>query len=127
MNIDDYVGYLKGAISACPIITAYVLSIDRKTEDIAFIYGALEFRDGSILDFKEFVESRDTVAKFKYAYNYRAPSDLIFRFDNAPDPRAIGLPSFPHHKHQSDGVIMASSEITLSDVLSMIEDIMLRV
>ncbi|MEI7671247.1 MAG: DUF6516 family protein, partial [Deltaproteobacteria bacterium] len=91
----------------------------------AFISGALEFRDGSLLDFKEFVEYIDTLEKFKYAYNYRSPLHLVFRFDNAPDPGARALLSFPHHKHRPDGSIVESFDIALSDVLSMIEEIIL--
>ena len=59
MNIDDYIEHLGSSIRACPIIASYDLGIDRKTEEIVFISGRIDFRDGSILDFKEFVESTD--------------------------------------------------------------------
>ncbi|PIV06951.1 MAG: hypothetical protein COS57_01530 [Syntrophobacterales bacterium CG03_land_8_20_14_0_80_58_14] len=126
-NVDDYIKDIEGIIGNCPAIASYTLNIDRKTEDIAFLSGALEFRDGSLLDFKEFVEYNDTLEKFKYAYNYRSPSRLGFRFDNAPDPAARELLSFPHHKHLPDGTIVESCEIALSDVLSMIEEIILHI
>lgn len=121
-NVDDYIKDIEVIIGNCPTIASYTLNIDRKTEDIAFISGALEFRDGSMLDFKEFVEYSDTLEKFKYAYNYRSPSRLVFRYDNAPDPRAKELLSFPHHKHIPDGTIVESFEIALPDILSLIEE-----
>jgi hypothetical protein len=124
-KVADYIKEIEGIIDNCPAIASYTLNIEKKTEDIAFISGALEFMDGSLLDFKEFVEYSDTVEKFKYAYNYRSPSWLVFRFDNAPDPAARKLRTFPHHKHQSDGTIVESFEIGLTDVLSMIEEIIM--
>jgi len=124
-NVTDYIRDIEGIIGNCPAIASYTLNIDRKTEDIAFISGALEFRDGSLLDFKEFFEYSDDLEKFKYAYNYRSPLCLVFRFDNAPDPAARAFLSFPHHKHRPDGSIVESFDILLSDVLSMIEEIIL--
>jgi hypothetical protein len=42
--------------------------------------------------------------------------------DNAADPRAKGLPSFPHHKHLRSGGLVASAQMTLSEVLEEIEE-----
>jgi hypothetical protein len=97
------------------------LTIDRKTEDIAFISGSIEFRDGSVLDFKEFCENTEHgIEKYKYAYNYRLHSDIIFRYDNAPDPNAKGLKTFPNHKHLKDKII-ESKQVDLKDVVEEIE------
>lgn len=108
-NVDNYIRDLEGDARNSFAIASYTWNIYRKTSDIAFISGTLEFRDGSLLDFKEFIESDgDAIRKFKYAYNYRSSSRFIFRFDNAPDPRAQRLRTFPHHKHCSDGTIVES-------------------
>jgi hypothetical protein len=100
LSISDYTAELESVINSSTIASSYNLNIDRKTADIAFISGRIDFRDGTTLDFKEFIEgSEDTIEKYKYAYNYRKGSDSIFRYDNAPDPSAKGIKTFPHHKH----------------------------
>lgn len=89
--------------------------------------GQLEFRDGSLLDFKEFVEAADAIIfKLKYGYNFRMGDRILFRYDNAPDPRAKALSSFPHHKHLEDGAIIESQETHLSDVLKEIEQMLVQ-
>lgn len=109
------------------IVTSYVLNVDRKTTDIAFISGRIDFRDESILDFKEFVEAAEHgVIKLKYGYNYRTEAGMLFRYDNAPDPRARALASYPHHKHDSNDEIRSSKEIGLTEVLEEIESIIVR-
>lgn len=121
MSINDYIIQLESLINSFSIIAAYNLTIDRKTEDIAFISGSIEFRDGSVLDFKEFCESTEHgIEKYKYAYNYRMHSDVLFRYDNAPDPNAKGLKTFPNHKHLKDKII-ESKQIDLKDVVEEIE------
>lgn len=122
MNINDYITILETVIDSSPIVASYKINIDRKTSDMAFISGIVDFRDGSILDFKEFIESNnDIIEKYKYAYNYRKGMANIFRYDNAPDHRAKGLISFPHHKHLEDGNIIESAEIGLVNVIQEIE------
>jgi len=122
LSISDYTAELESVINSSTIASSYTLNIDRKTADIAFISGRIDFRDGTTLDFKEFIEgSEDTIEKYKYAYNYRTGSDSIFRYDNAPDPSAKGIKTFPHHKHLKDGAIVESRQVNLSDVISEIE------
>lgn len=119
MSIDDYIAALTSTINACPLAANYQFRVDRKTKEIAFISASIYFRDGSTLDVKEFVEeTMREIEKYKYAYNYRRDSHMIFRYDNAPDPRAKKLPSFPHHKHVSDEEIVPANMPTLSDVLN---------
>lgn len=101
---------------------SYQLHVDRKTKEIAFISCSIDFREGTILDVKEFIqETAQGIEKYKYAYNYRRGSHTIFRYDNASDPRARKLPSFPHHKHLSNGEMVASHSMTLSGVIAEIE------
>ena len=122
MSINDYIIQIESVISSFPIVSAYNLTIDRKTDDIAFISGNIEFRDGSVLDFKEFCERAEHgIEKYKYAYNYRVYSDIFFRYDNAPDPNAKGLKTFPYHKHLKNNEIVESKHIDLKDVLEEIE------
>ncbi len=122
MNINDYISQLETIINSFSIIESYNLNIDRKSVEIAFISGRMDFRDGTILDFKEFIEDTGKgIEKYKYAYNYRRETNNLFRYDNAPDPRAKVIKTFPNHKHLKDGSIIESKEIDLSDVLKEIE------
>jgi len=126
LNINDYIAQIEGVIHSYSIAGSYNLNIDRKTEDIAFLSGKIYFRDDSILDFKEFIERNELgIEKYKYGYNYRTGSEIVFRYDNAPDPAARNLKSFPHHKHTANNEIIASWQIDLKDVLNEIETIML--
>ncbi len=122
MNISDYIAELEALINSSKIVSSYNLAIDRKTAEIAFVSGKIEFRDGTTLDFKEFIEeSEGSIEKYKYGYNYRKGSDSIFRYDNAPDPGAKDIKTFPYHKHLEDGTIVESKGIELSDVLDELE------
>ncbi len=124
MSIDKYFAELELLISSFFIVSAYNLNIDRKTVDIAFISGIIEFRDGTTLDFKEFIDStRYGIEKYKYAYNYRMSSDIIFGYNNAPDPMAKRIKTFPHHKHIKSGEIIESKQMDLRKVLEEIETI----
>ncbi len=122
MRINDYISGLESVIESSPFIASYNLNIDRRSDEIAFISGIIEFRNGSILDFKEFIEVIGRgIEKYKYAYNYRKGSACLFRYDNAPDPSAKKMKTFPHHKHIKDGGISESKQMNLSEVLNEIE------
>lgn len=122
MSINNYLTSLENLIATHPLVSSYTLTVDRKTQDIAFISGRIEFRGGSVLDIKEYLESRDTgVEKYMYGYNYRIGSEVLFRYDNSPDPHAKELSTFPHHKHLKNGTLIESRQIDLVDVLREIE------
>ena len=59
MNISDYIAELEALINSSKIVSSYNLTIDRKTADIASVSGKINFRDGTTLDFKEFVEESE--------------------------------------------------------------------
>jgi len=72
LNINEYISKLEALLHSPSIIASYQLNIDRKSSEIAFISGKIEFRNGTFLDFKEFIENTDKgIEKYKYAYNYR--------------------------------------------------------
>ena len=126
MNINDYITKIEKIIHYFSIVASYSLNIDRKTNDIAFLSGKIYFRDDSVLDFKEFVERTELgIEKYKYGYNYRIDSKILFRYDNAPDPSARKLKSYPHHKHTADNEMIESKPISLEDILNEIELILL--
>ncbi|MCI5148884.1 MAG: hypothetical protein D3916_05770 [Candidatus Electrothrix sp. MAN1_4] len=121
--MNEYIARIENRIQSCFLMFAYQLNIDKKAQDLAFITGQIDFIDGSTLDFKEFVEKGDNgIEKYKYGYNYRKNSGLLFRYDNAPDPGARQLESFPHHKHTADGRVIESHEAEFEEVLKEIMD-----
>lgn len=124
MNIDEYIVHIEHCLSTNAIVASYTLNIDRKTQEIVFLSGKIDCRDGSVMDFKEFIEETTEVGlvKYKYGYNYRRDDTVFFRYDNAPDPRARTLASFPHHKHTQYGEIIESCSLSLAEVLEEIED-----
>ncbi|MCI5121507.1 MAG: hypothetical protein D3908_10020 [Candidatus Electrothrix sp. AUS4] len=116
--MNEYIARIEEQVQSCFLMAAYQLNVDRKTQELAFISGQIDFIDGSTLDFKEFVEKGDNgIEKYKYGYNYRKDSNLLFRYDNASDPGARHLESFPHHKHTADGRIIESHEIGFEEVI----------
>jgi hypothetical protein len=48
---------------------------------------------------------------------------LVFQYDNSNDIQSRNFASHPHHKHQADGSIVESREMSPGDVLSEIENI----
>ncbi|MDE3019167.1 MAG: hypothetical protein KGI53_09125 [Nitrospirota bacterium] len=74
--------------------------------------GSLIFSDGSHFHFKEFLRLADPVARLKYAYQYvSATGSLLFRYDNALDPAAKHLATYPDHKHQAGGMTPSSAPL----------------
>ena len=53
----------------------------------------------------------------------RKGSNSLFRYDNAPDPRAKNIKTFPCHKHLEDGNIIESKQMELSDIINEIENL----
>lgn len=122
MNIDSYIADLERRIVQSLLISSYTITIDRKTPDIAFISGIMDLRNGITVDFKEYIEDTGgTIQKFMYGYNVRQDADVLFRYDNSPDPKARTLASFPRHKHTKSGEIIASALVDLFAVIEEIE------
>ncbi len=68
--MNDYFSAIENLILSCFLKAAYQLNIDRKTEQIAYISGRIDFIEGSSLDFKEFIEiTVRGIEKYKYGYN----------------------------------------------------------
>ena len=125
--MDTYLSKIEQLIRSCFVITGYRLNIERRTRNIAFIHGQIDFIDTSSLDFKEFVEMTDSgIEKYKYGYNYRRGAVVLFRYDNAPDPGAGHLNSFPHHKHMQDGSIEEFRSVTLSEVIDEFQNVIIK-
>ena len=106
MPIREYVGRILSSISANPYVESQSISCQERPPDGAYLSGLVVFIDGSQLHIKEFILFDSTGARIvKYGYNYLdKEGDLIFRYDNALDPMARGLSSYPEHRHAVDGL-----------------------
>lgn len=116
MFLNDYVASLQRLLAATPFITGTALSYEERPPSAGLIRGSLVFTDGSQLDFKEFLLTQPTLRVIKYGYHYRTGDRLIFRYDNANDPAARHLSTFPHHKHVPSG-LLAADQPSLRHVL----------
>jgi len=100
--------------------TRFVLDVkinfDSRPGDQGYMNGAIHLVDGSVLHFKEYVDTlNQNVDKLTYSYHFQdAKNQLIFRYDNAAHkPR---LP-FTDHKHLPNQIISAPAP-QLGDVLA---------
>jgi hypothetical protein len=116
MPFTDYIATLQGLLAATPFVTGTSLSYEERPPSVGLIKGWLVFADASQPDFKEFLLTRPTLRVIKYGYHSRAGDRLIFRYDNANDPAARNLPTFPHHKHTPSG-LRAAEQPSLPQVL----------
>jgi len=121
MPLRDYVANLQALIAATPFVTATSFSYEERPPSAGLIKGNILFVDNSQLDFKEFLIFQPTVQVIKYAYNYRKGDHPIFRYDNANDPAARNLSSFPVHKHVGSDILATkkpSFEMVLKEIVS---------
>jgi hypothetical protein len=110
MQIKDYLADILAALSTNPYVESQDISFSERPPDAAYVSGMVTFVDGSQFHIKEFIFF-DSVGEsiIKYGYNYLdRDGKLIFRYDNALDPKARGLSTYPEHKHNRDGVSAAN-------------------
>jgi len=121
--IEGYFQQLRQAIESCNGIVDFQLYPEYRTDFEGFVKGEITFKDGSLLYFREFVDTERMVDRKMYSYQYMNVSNcLIFRYDNADHKPKLNLPNLPHHKHQeSEENIISSSAPTLAEVLEEIE------
>ncbi len=116
MPLKNYLVTLQSLIAETPFINSTSIFYEERPPTASLVKGTLVFTDGSQLDFKEFIVMQPALHVIKYAYNYRRGNLLIFRYDNANDPAARNLPTYPSHKHSSQGILEAQQP-SLSQVL----------
>ncbi|MFZ3065721.1 MAG: DUF6516 family protein [Nitrospirota bacterium] len=125
MQIRDYLESILDIISASPYIESKSVSFEERPPNAAYINGILTFINGSKLHFKEFIvyKSEDIIF-LKYAYHYLMQDDtLIFRYDNALDPKAKAMKTYPEHKHLP-GNLLPAKRPSIEDVLKEISNLM---
>lgn len=115
---------LQALVAATPFVAATSFFYEERPPSAGLIKASVAFVDGSQLDIKEFLLTQPAVLVIKYGYHYRKGSTLIFRYDNANDPAARGLSTFPSHKHTSVGLVAAekpSLEHVLQEIVSQLK------
>lgn len=109
MPLKEYVGHILSSISANPYVESQTISCQERPPDAAYLSGLVAFIDGSQLHIKEFILFGTAGARIaKYGYNYLdKDGSLVFRYDNALDPMARDLSSYPEHRHTKEGLSSA--------------------
>lgn len=107
MPLKNFLATLQTLIAETPFVNSTSIFYEERPPTAGIIKGTLLFTDGSQLDFREFIITQPTLQIIKYAYNYRKEHLLIFRYDNANDPAARNLPTYPSHKHVPQGILEA--------------------
>jgi hypothetical protein len=121
MPLKDYLAVLQVLVATTPFVTATSFSYEERPPSAGLIKGSVLFADGSQLDVKEFLITQPASRVIKYGYHYRMGAQLIFRYDNANDPAARNLSTFPSHKHTPSGILVAekpSLERVLQEIVS---------
>lgn len=123
MRIKDYLNQLLSSITKSPYIESQNLSFEEHPPNAVYITGIFVFTNSSKLHLKEFIAFKSKSIYFlKYAYNYSAEDNItIFRYDNAIDPQARKLSTYPEHKHISKKILPVRRP-AIEDVLKEISD-----
>lgn len=127
MQIKDYVSAILDVISSCPFIELQNFSFEDRPPSLAFIAVSIAFTNNSKLHFKEFIIFKPgSVNIVKYGYSYLDKNGaLIFRYDNALDPKTKKLSTYPEHKHTPEELLPAkrpSLEEILREIIGLIEN-----
>lgn len=125
MRIEDYFRQIQGTIQSCPVVQLSDISYNKRGSYEGFIRGEIYFVDESKLHLREFVDVEISPDRVMYAYQYvNASNSLLFRYDNTGHHRKLGLPTYPHHKHDGrEDIVIPSPGPDLFLVLKEIESL----
>lgn len=123
MRIEAYFRKIEKIIEACPVIQLSNVTYEKRGTHEGFIRGELYFVDGSTLHLREFVDVEITENRLMYAYQFNDSSkNMVFRYDNTGHHKKLGLPTYPHHKHNGvENNVIPSVAPDLAIVLQEIE------
>lgn len=113
-------------IQSSEIVESYQIEEDKRGLYEGFIKGKINFKDNSLLHFREFVYVEISIDRKMYTYQYMdEQNNLIFRYDNTEHHRKLNLPTFPHHKHDgNENNVIQSNAPFLAEVLKEIKEIL---
>ena len=123
MQIEEYFRAQKEFIDSFPLVHLSNITFDKRGTHVGFIRGRLQFIDGSILEWREYLDVELTEDRIMYVYQYMDSSKtIIFRYDNTGHRKRLGLHTYPDHKHQgAEDNILPSLRQDLTMVLREIE------
>lgn len=126
MRIERYFREIEQTIESFALIQLSEITFEKRGTHEGFIKGNLTFIDGSMLQFREYVDVEIEVDRLMYVFNYTDSSNnFIFRYDNTGHHKKLGLPTYPNHKHEKseDNVIAAVAPV----LNSVLEEIIMKI
>ena len=126
MHIRDYFHRIQTLLNRISTISTQNITFDERSEFIGYLTGNITFVDGSCLYLSEYIDVEHTIDKIKYSYHLMRESQILFRYDNASDPHARRLKTYPHHKHTVDGELVESIAPTIEDILEEVIELLQR-
>ena len=126
MHITDYFNQMPANLDGVTAISSRNIIFDQRSDVAGYIRGVIDFTDGSQLHFSEYVNVEWGINRMKYSYHFMQKNQLLFRYDNASNPKARRLKTYPHHKHTTDGKMIESSAPTLVEVIAEIQSFFLN-
>ncbi|MEW6543203.1 MAG: DUF6516 family protein [Nitrospirota bacterium] len=110
MQLTEYAERVRAQILQIPSVLFHSLAYEDRPPTAGLVKGSVTFSDGSRLHFREFLRLGEPIIRMKYAYHYvSASGGLLFRYDNALDPAAKHLASYPDHKHLPHSIVPSES------------------
>jgi hypothetical protein len=115
MSVAEYVEEIRRQILDTPHVVSHSLGYEDRPPLAAIVRGSVTFVDGTYIHFKEFLQLRPVITRLKYAYHCATSTHaLMFRYDNARDPAARHLSTYPDHRHAPDEVLSSSAPALVS-------------
>jgi hypothetical protein len=103
LRIETYFRQINETIENCAFVQTFNVTYDKRGTHEGFIRGEIYFRDGSRLQFREFVDIELTTDRLMYSYHYTDTSgQFVFRYDNTGHHKNLNLSTHPHHKHDGN-------------------------
>ena len=131
MHIRDYFYWIQNLLNQISSISIQNITFDERSEFIGYITGQITFVDSSRLYLSEYIDVEHTVDKIKYSYHLMRGNQVLFRYDNASDPHARRLKTYPHHKHTVNGKLhtvngklVESTTPTLEEILEEVKGLL---
>jgi hypothetical protein len=115
----EYLASIKERLLTDPLVARFHVRRERSTLTDGYLRAHLTLRDGSQLEFSEYVQVSpgDQIQVVTYSYHWSdTQGNLIRRWDNTPHfPR---LPGFPNHVHEGAvGTVSPNRPVSIFIVL----------
>ncbi len=117
VNAREYYLNLQAAIHAAPHVLRSEVRFDEVDITECYIRGTLYLIGDLELHIAEYIVTEPSIQRLKYRYHLQTAGDkaLISRWDNVGHyPQ---LHSFPHHRHDSQGLVQSSPPMDISRLL----------